>query len=708
MALSSHRRAIRCAPSYAPPRLDTRGTRNPHLTHQFPRRFRAARVGRRNLTFDAPSRDAAAAIPPLARTQRPTAVCAASTIFAVALVANLAAASARATPAVPAGIDRPALGERASDDVLPARANAFGHIDIDVAPIHAPVIKTDYPVSDVLRALASADAPFRNLGKTLGDAYAVLSGNDVAPRTRQTIMQVGAFMDLATGLVPAVQRMRVGAQVADVSADAVEHNHVDTDGITGIVQVADPRAMSAGASRQTGRGALPAPHRVAARPDALPDSRSDVVRAAPAERRDAVGATRDARPHVGNTPGVDADTPFRIAGEHEHLSGYAQALPPGVAPGTPRQRLILAAGRYYLAGEAGYYHATRGRSADHWLVEAPRGADRRAPVPVHYDADTGQWRAEAPLRLCGGGCAPSREATPDSIALDHDRVASALAHLPDENIREGIQRAFADLSLLHLTRSNRPDLHMMRDNSIVDHRAALRAAMKHIKPGASLVRQQQAASLITAMHYYWHPDAEAFCQENAEILFHYLLVNDVPIDRIRMITIQPKNRPPHVLVLYTESETLIPLLDAATPQPPVGARPDGIRDGVFAREIYESRDTTLLLDPWSHARATSFFHANHAISLVETLDAAFVDIGHRPGSDYTVSITRPLGTPRASVVSLSGGDNRETQGSWDSLESDRRSGHPDGSGRSGSGSSLSGGSSAPAARDSGREGAILP
>lgn len=629
-------------------------------------------------------------------------------MFAVALVANLAAASARANPAVPAGVDRSALGDRAVDDAPAASANASKYIDIDVAPIHAPVIKTDYPVTDLLRALASADAPFRNLGKALGDAYVVLSGNDVAPSTRQAVMQVGAFVDLATGLVPAVQRIRIGAQVADVSADAVEHHHVSTDDITGIVQFADPRAMGAGSPRQTGRRALSAPRRVAARPDAPPASHSDAVPAAPTARHDAVGAARGASRHSGSASGVDTDTPLRIAGEHEHLSGYAQALPPGVVPGTPRQRLILAAGRYYLAGEAGYYHAGRGRSADHWLVEAPRSADRRAPVPVHYDADTGQWRAEPPLRLCGGGCAPSREATPDSIALDHDRVASALAHLTDDNMREGIQRAFADLSLLHLTRSNRPDLHMMRDNSIVDHRAALRAAMKHIKPGASLVRQQQAASLITAMHYYWHPDAEAFCQENAEILFHYLLVNDIPIDRIRMITIQPKNRPPHVLVLYTESETLIPMLDAATPQPPVGARPDGIRDGVFAREIYESRDTTVLLDPWSHARATSFFHANHAISLVETLDAAFVDIGHRPGSDYTVSVTRPLGTPRASVVSLSGGDNRETQGSWDSLDSDKRSGHPDGSGSSGSGPRLSGGSSAPAARDSGSESDILP
>uniref|UniRef100_A0A0H3WTA6 Uncharacterized protein n=1 Tax=Pandoraea faecigallinarum TaxID=656179 RepID=A0A0H3WTA6_9BURK len=568
--------------------------------------------------------------------------------FAVLLVANLASPTSART--LPRGTIRAV--DCAEVGTVPPRSPCIetGHSPapsgvISIRPLEAPAIKSDYTLAEFLDVIAASAHPFRHTGDSLVQMYASLTGHSVAPDTRRTIGEWAQALDFATGLIPDIRLTRMPGDAAAMAADAMEGRAPQTERIVQWMQSADVRGgASAGIVR--------------ARPNFASVFRQRQLDA----RRQLVALRQDGpdiAPAHASEVARDVPSPFAqsrhgwtIEGEQEHLQGYAQSLPYDRLPAGEDRRLLLVDGKHYLRGDAGFYHATRGLSTDHWLVVAPRGSGHVAQVPVHYDAPTGRWRAEAPLRLCGGGCAPSRAATPDSIVHDEEKILEATAHLRDEHTRDGIRHAFDDLSLLHLTRSNRPDLNMMRDNSIVNHRAALRASMKHIKRNLPLIRQQEEASMITTLYYYWNRYTEAFCQENSEILFHYLLANGIPAERLRMITVQPRNRPPHVLVLYTESERLVALLEAATPQPPSNARPDGITDTVFAREVYESRDSTILLDPWSHSRATSFVRTNHAVEMVDALDAAFADIGHRPGHGYRVSITRPLDSRRASVSSL--------------------------------------------------------
>ncbi|AJP56104.1 hypothetical protein UC34_02045 [Pandoraea vervacti] len=590
-----------------------------------------------------------------------------SAAFALLLVANMISPVASgiprgATHRAPASArslqgrdEDPSLDDAQAVASSPMRDASDG---VAVRPVAFLPVKSDYTLSEFLGAVAASSAPFQHTGGALLQMYTLVTGDTVDAGTRRSIDQWTEALDFATGLIPDVGLSRIPGEAAGIAADGIDGRVPDAGRLMSVVQSGDARNWQSRGivrarpdfARMHQERRTHAGHRsdashsvVAARsgPNETPSSLPEPVGAALSS---ASGA-----PRSGNGRATLALPEWHIEGEQEHLLGYAQSLSAERLPDDRRSRLVLLDGRHYLRGEAGYYHAMRGRSADHWLVSAPRGSGHVAQVPVTYDPATGAWHAQRPLRLCGGGCGPSRAASPDSIAVDRQKIFDALAHLRDDHARDGIRYAFNDLSLLHLTRSNRPDLHMMRDNSIIDHREALRASMKRIGRDLPLVRQQEEASLITTMHYYWNRYSEAFCQENSEILFHYLLANSIPTDRLRMITVQPKNRPPHVLVLYTESERLIDLLESATPQPPQNLEPDGINDMLFAREIYESRDSTVLLDPWSRARATSFANANHAVDLVDALDAAFSDIGHRPGNRYRVSITRPLGARRGST-----------------------------------------------------------
>lgn len=605
--------------------------------------------------------------------------------FAALFIANLiSSASGDAAPGTP-----PRESARMGNE--PAFANMHA-VAIDDAPTSTPAapidavrvsrieirpVKSKYTLVELLEAIAASSHPFRHTGHSLAQLYTMLTGHAVDADTLKAIERWTDIIDFTTGLIPNVGASRVPGDIAGLASDQIGGRPLDMGRVTGLLQTADVRNWQSRGivrsrpdfaemfrQRQIAAGRHKGAVGVVSRPLAdrpydaasgnaidaesgLPPAEYENVDSSPFRPMEAAFAA-----NVGGNDASSSIPDWHIEGELEHLQGYAQSLPHDrLAPGTPR-RLTLVDGRHYLKGDAGYYHATRGQSYDHWLVSAPRGSEHAAQVPVHYDAATGKWQAEAPLRLCGGGCGPSRESTPDSIAVDRDRIANAVSHLRDEHTREGIRYAFDDLSLLHLTRSNRPDMKMMRDNSIINHRAILQISAKSIKRDAPLLKQQEDVSLITATHYYWNPYAEAFCQENSEILFHYLLANSIPPSRIRMITVQPKNRPPHVMVLYTESEQLVGLLESSTPQPPLNFEPDGVNDMLFAHAIYESRDSTVLLDPWSRVRATSFVHANNAIDLVDTLDRALAEIGHRPGNMYRVSITRPLAVRRGSASSL--------------------------------------------------------
>ena len=101
------------------------------------------------------------------------------------------------------------------------------------------------------------------------------------------------------------------------------------------------------------------------------------------------------------------------------------------------------------------------------------------------------------------------------------------------------------------------------------------------------------------------------------------------------------------MVLYTESEHFIALMDRSTLQPPHPLRRDGISHEFFREAAYLTRHSTILLDPWSRTKAISFAGAANRFDAGRIINRALVDIGHTPGSPYTVSVTRPLGNPKA-------------------------------------------------------------
>ncbi|VVD63399.1 hypothetical protein PHO31112_00231 [Pandoraea horticolens] len=372
-------------------------------------------------------------------------------------------------------------------------------------------------------------------------------------------------------------------------------------------------------------------------------------------------------------------TTVQIENEHAFPQGYEHVLPRERLPADARTRLMVN-GHDNILGEASYYRATPARDGNHWLIDAPQGSDMRAQVPVTYDRATGQWLAHTPLRPRGGGCTPSREDEPDSIEIQDPQIADAVRHVPEEHVRAAIERAFHEVSRLHLVQSHRENLRSMPDDSMTQHGAALNEVMKQFDPTVSLLIQQREAALSTATHYYWNRGSEALGQENTEVLFHYLLEHGVPGDRIRMITVQPSNRPPHVMVLYTESQTFLDLLELATPQPPMIDYFDGVDDASFSGWLYMTRETSVLLDPWSTVKIRSFAHTTSERELIDALDGALVDTGHRPGSPYVVSITRAL-RGRHSTDGHGNGVSPESAGASD----------PDDPGHTSSASGTSGG-----------------
>lgn len=646
------------------------------------------------------------------------------TAFAMMLVAaNMGTSTALSTPE-PQSPQDSLPGALGDGGVVPATPTASPvgtqtmsegeHAEVVRVPMEHSSIRTQYTFGDVLRAIAAGDQPFRKLSESICDAHAILSGETLDPQTCATLKKIASLIDSATSLIPQVQQMRIPSHLAGRIADEVEDIAPASGELDETLQLVDPRNFAEpqgmrGTQRGTNVPFMPEEDTLARQvPAKSPnadvaddagetneaDEASEVDEAGNAGEDHGIDSVEDAvaprhsplrQYHAHDTGGAPSHaispgsrgremanhTPadFRIKDERQFLSGYEQALPSVRLPADPRARLMVANGHYYIRGELGYYRATRARDGHHWLVDAPQKGETRAQVPVTYNKTTAEWQAYAPLRLCGGGgCAPSREASPDSIAMKYQQIADAVRHIPEEPVRTAIERAFHDVSRMALVRSNREDLRQMRDNSIVGHRAALTPTMKRINQKASLFIQQREAALSTTTHYYWNREAEAFCQENAEVLFHYLLDNGVPGDRIRMITVQPRNRAPHVMVLYTESPVFIDLLELATPQPPVAGYIDGIDDVSFAGWVSMTRDSTLLLDPWSTVKATSFVDTTTEHELVDELNAALADTGHRPGNPYVVSITRPFGgrrtlaNRRGSMVSLGSSGGSDSPG----------------------------------------------
>lgn len=703
MPYSSHCRVIASVPRYglraSEPSSRTRGAPRNSLAKTFQHAHAACAAQTRRAGRTPTSRSAAHQVAPVTRGAWPAAL-------AILFVANLMTPARSAVPRGSSMHKSPRTD--AGSEVGPFELSADGRLRDFPLPGHAPdvvavqpvqthAIKSNYTLSEFLHAIAASSEPFRNTGESLIQMYTLTTGEEVNLDTRKSINQWTAALDLATGLVPEVGMTRLPGDAVGIAADQMEGRPVDADRLIDMVLASDVRSRAIDEATRKSPDTpamleakrIQVPQRKAAadasrsptvaRPNAIARRRNEAQIDAERERHATaleedmmLAATSSDGASSRNTPHLLRE--WHIEGEEQHLDGYVHSLEPDKLPADPQRRIVMIDGRHYLRGATGYYRAARGQSLDHWLVSAPPGSGHAALVPVHFDVATGRWHAEAPLRLCGGGCGPSREGTPDSILLDRDKVRDAVAHLHNEGSRDAIIFSFDDLAALHLSRNNRQDLRAARDfwvppeHSITKQRLALRASMKRIKRTHPLLKQQEEAALITATHYYWNAHAEAYCQENAEILFHYLLNNGIPREHLRMITVKPKNRPAHVLVLYTESERLIGLLEEATPHPPPDAGQDGVIDSLFAWEAYLARDSTILLDPWSRSRATSFAHAAHTIEMVDTLDNAFAEIGHRPGSMYWVSITRPLESRRLSAGSLvsagSSGSSGKSRGSF--------------------------------------------
>lgn len=596
--------------------------------------------------------------------QQPAAVWRAA--LAMMLITHLATPAASALPNRPIGgtppdTEPPADGHLARH---PSDHAPDGGVAIDPAVVvrrmEHPIFKSEYTFPEILHSVSSAREPFRRLGESVGDAIEILREREMATSVRQGLTVSGEVVDIATGFIPEVQLARLPGELAGVVADGLDGKLPTSETISGLMQNGDPRAfgshMPPHARRRVqhpmrselpvepvgplNRGLHPIPRaHMAARRKLSPENEAEPSR----DEVDAIDADHFflASEQTDNAPPAPA-TPLHIEGEAEHLRGYEEVFTDEQLPSGERPRLLLIKGERYIGGDAGYYHAVRGRSDDHWLIDAPRRD--KAQVPVTFDRASGQWQAHAPLRLCGGGCGQSKGLSTDSIDGRYSEIEAAVSHLHDEKMQLAILHGMEELAHMHLLRTNRPDTRGTGDNSIMTHRAALRKAMEHIDRYAPLVTQQRQAAEVTTGYYYWNHHAEAFCHENAEILFHQLLQNGVSEDRIRIINITPQRRSPHVLVLYSETHDLTTLLDLATPQPPVFNHRDGISGATFSGFIYMNRGTTILLDPWSTTKAIEFSRARDESDVMRTLDEAFADIGHQSGQPFTVSVTRPFGS----------------------------------------------------------------
>ncbi|WP_150682879.1 hypothetical protein [Pandoraea iniqua] len=584
------------------------------------------------------------------------------TLLLVANVATLAlpthAAVPRPAPEAPSPPDTgPALAWRAASvgtalPALPAfhatEIATTSWPDVVIRPLIPDAVKTDYSVDDILKAIASGNAPFRNLGESIADAYTALTGNDVSTEVREKFRKGTLTADLLTGMLPSAALSRLSAEVAQILADQHAGKPVESSRLIAVLLNTNLRGMES-PSRQGAVRHTPANN---VRPLAARELAHDPAgEPAPAPASETLHTPID-------TPAFAL--PEIVTGEREHLTGYAQPLPENVLhspmPAGPEgpdtlHGIIVADGNYFIRGTGGYYRMQRQKTGDHWLIDAHEAG--KPQIPVIYDTATGKWRAHAPLRLCGGGCGSSKSS---QVASNSDSMLGMvfdLSSIREPEVRRAIQESYDDLSELRLLRTNRDDLRPRRDNSIVEIRESLSNAMRRIDRHAPLLEQQRQAARCTALYYLEHPASEAFCQENAEVLFHFMLANQVPASRIRMITLRPRNRPPHVMVLYTESKNVIQMLHWATPQPAVDGRIDGITDLTFAQEIYATRASTRLLDPWGRIKMQSFERARCEHEVLDTLRVMLEDAGARNGEAFFVSITRPLGTPRTSSTSLS-------------------------------------------------------
>ncbi|VVD67570.1 hypothetical protein PCO31111_00445 [Pandoraea communis] len=130
------------------------------------------------------------------------------------------------------------------------------------------------------------------------------------------------------------------------------------------------------------------------------------------------------------------------------------------------------------------------------------------------------------------------------------------------------------------------------------------------------------------------------------------------------------------MVLYTDSKYFIKLMGRSTPLSPNEGHPDGIGYERFREALYLTRQSTVLLDPWSTTKAISFAGTTSPGDAGSLINRALIDIGHTSGNPYTVCVTRPLGIHRGTMRDRGNSLNSDSASSRSGANPTSRGGSP--------------------------------
>lgn len=503
-------------------------------------------------------------------------------------------------------------------------------------------INRNYSASRVLRILGSSRRPFASLAEVADDLHFAAHGKGLPSRQKKMADIAGQWVDVATSLHPRIMLSRNLAGGMASLADMLDGKPFTAEQTNAALLALDLRAIGRPSYQRVEASADLAPLREPASVPEPPDMRQGAL---PTETR----------------PIID---------EHwlrEHVATPTESLPAPNAEG-----LIHHGGKTWIKGDGGYYQVHRS-ARNGWSVYTRGGLH---DVPVQFEPATAQWRAYPKLSLNGGGGATSKQmraAPPESGGTASGRRASnepasdgaasgrtasnRLAPPPSElmpkdsmdgfrivtssfpllaarpQLAGRIRRAFRNLGKLSLLRSNRPDRRHMTDYSIFEARNSIVEELESSGRTSSLESRQESAARITTNYYEAHRGSEAYCQENSEILFQYLLDEGVSRKRLSMITFTDSDSG-HVAVLYTKHMSAFKGMISEDKQA-------FLSEADFANTVFEQRATTLLLNPWGRAKLLGFEHAETPQDVVNTIDMATGEAGILSRFGYRVRATLP-------------------------------------------------------------------
>lgn len=536
------------------------------------------------------------------------------------------------------------LPQRANADARQRFTSTVAPDDVAIQRVDGIMLETDISLAGILRVLGDATHPFEKLGQFICDTWEITNGETLSNAQRDSIRKRMAVIDSATELAPPVTALRLASSLSTQLANLIDGKTLTPNDMIDALMRANAWLRAAAGGSTIDASAQGDAH----------DTSQDVV---PIERRRVVDAIQPATGPARDSVFAAHRDGMPIVDEDRFLRPYRYdvgAWPPPSQTRTPGI-LMTQTGQTVVHGEDGFYRVHRHGMGD-WRIHA--AGDRLSEVPLSWDDSLHQWQAHEPLRLRGGGGGSSKHSTKtrstasgamlleDSIS-DRDQV---LTMIHDRSVRQAVDYALDATGDMRLRRTNREENRHLRDNSIVKTRQILESGFRHIDPAATLEEQQQIAAEVTLNYYRDHPGSEAFCHENAEILFGNMIDFGVPPERIRMITMSPSTRLGHVAVLYSESPVIFAFLRAATPYQASRMRLDGLPAPVFAELIFESRDTTVLLDPWSANKIVSFKNAATSHDILDLIAPNLQEAGIQQHRHYQVTLSRPKPTKDRSTT----------------------------------------------------------